>query len=121
MREFRTLVPLRAVLSDDEFGADFDDVPRLAALGQTLLGVGPGGVERVARLDPDVAVPVRDVGRQLDGRSRDRRPGVRQQDGHLAQEDVATGRREQLVAPAANPPVQGYDKCFRVRRKGNDL
>ena len=54
-----------------------------------------------------MAVLVRDVGRQLDGRSLDRNPSVRQQDGHLAQEDVATGRREQLVAPAANPPAPG--------------
>ena len=108
MREFRTLVPLRAVLSDDEFGADFDDVPRLAALGQTLLGVGPAGVEGVARLDPDVGVLVRDVGRQFDGSIHGHRPTLRQQNGHLAQEDMAPGRREQLVAPAANPPAQGY-------------
>ena len=40
------MVPLRPGLCDGyEIGADFDDVPRPAALGQTLLGVGPVGMD----------------------------------------------------------------------------
>ena len=56
---------------------------------------------------PDMAVLVRDVVRQFDGRVRHRRPdcrpGLRQQDRHLAQVDVAAARGEELLAPAADP------------------
>ena len=72
----------------------------------SFMSFSPVGVEGVPRLDPDVAVLVRDVGRHSDGREGGSRPGARQQDGHLAQEHVALRGREQLAAPAANPPAQ---------------
>ena len=54
-----------------------------------------------------MTVLVRDIVRQSDGRVRRRRPdcrpGLRQQDRHLAQVDVAAARGEELLAPAADP------------------